>query len=654
MKNMKFLRGIKIGNIYGLCLPALLLCSYYCAPAQAKSVLSRGEVKANQTCLPTGVCLDAAGRSSAVGNMPLSMTLSPEGDRFVVSLSGWREQGLQIVERETGEILQTLPQPSAFLGLAFSPDGKTLYASGGNEDAVYVYSWRDRKGTLIEKIILAEKDPKKDGTRFPAGIAVSPDVRKLYVAENLGDSLAVIDVGTKLIEQRLPTENYPYAVAAAPDGKVFVSNWGGNTVSFFSKNTDGSLKENRKIIVGRHPSALLLNKNGLRLFAASASTNQIAVIDTKSETKIANLTDAPPSLNEGSTPNALALSFDETKLFVAEADNNAVAVFNLSRRISGAKNANGNDRIAGRIPVERYPTALLATRDSLVVLNGKGKGTRPNPQFPATGKKLPDDSIDYTLGQLDGTISQIEANFTSGELLRYANRVARVNNWNQPKRAAAKYPPFKHVIYIIKENRTYDQILSDLKSGDGDTSLQFFPRFVSPNHHALAERFGLFDRFFVNAEVSSQGHVWSTAAYVTDYGEKTIPSQYADKRNGSDRDEVDEPAGGYLWDAAIKKGLSLRNYGEFAEPVPNKNKNAPVKYRASKSALAPFTNPNYPSFDMKISDQIRADVWLKVIPGTEHGFRVAEKCYTGSTKDLKQSELLNPQMKNWVEQVLKR
>jgi hypothetical protein len=170
------------------------------------------------------------------------------------------------------------------------------------------------------------------------------------------------------------------------------------------------------------------------------------------------------------------------------------------------------------------------------------------------------------------------------------------------------YPPFKHVIYIIKENRTYDQVLSDLPQGDGDKSLLFFPRAVSPNHHALAERFGLFDRFFCNAEVSSQGHVWSTAAYVTDYGEKTIPSLYSDRRNGADRDDVDEPASGYIWNAAIRKGLKLRNYGEFGEPVAKSN---PVRYHAVKPALDRYTSPEYPAFDMRIPDQARVEVWLK-------------------------------------------
>lgn len=565
----------------------------------------------HKTCLPTGVCLDPAGRSLAVGNMPLAMLLSPEGDRLVLSLNGWRQQGLQVIDRGTGTVLQTISQPGAFLGLAFSNDGGTLYASGGNEDLIYRYAWHDKQATLIDSIVLAPKEPKKDGTRYPAGIALSRDGKRLYVAENLADQIAVIDLESKRVVQRLQTEAYPYGVVVAPEGHVYVSAWGGNTVSSFVPE-NGLLKERGRITVGRHPSALLLNHSGSRLFVASASTNSIAVIDTRSGRVLARLLDPPPAgPNQGSTPNALALSKDELRLFVAEADNNAVAVFQLSGEISGVSRARGGNRLVGRIPVEWYPAALLMTQDSLLVLNGKGKGTLPNPQFPTPNIKVPDDSIVYALGQLNGTITVLPAIVKQNELVRLTNRVARANNWNQTRRGITKYPPFKHVIYIIKENRTYDQVMSDLPQGDGDTSLLFFPRAISPNHHALAERFGLFDRFFVNAEVSSQGHVWSTAAYVTDYGEKTIPSGYSLRRDGNDRGDVDEPAAGYLWNAAIKKRLTLRNYGEFAEPLPTRSQNEPVRYHATKAALDPYTSRDYPSFDMKISDQIRVAVWLR-------------------------------------------
>jgi len=597
-------------KLISICAPLILLARVS-VTAQAVSPLSLDSQRVKQTCLPTGVCLDPAGQSFAAGNMPLGMVLSPEGDRLVLSLNGWRQQGIQVVDRHTRKIVQTIPQPSAFLGLAFSRDGRTLYASGGNEDVIYRYAWRDKQATLIDSIILAPKEPKKDGTRFPAGIAVSHDDKHLFVAENIGDALAVVEIQSKRVVQRLQTEPYPYTVAISPAHEVYVSAWGGQTVSVFAPEK-GALKERGRISVGRHPSALLLNRDGSRLFVASASTNSIAVVDTKRMRVLTRLLDPPPAgPNQGSTPNALALSHDELRLYVAEADNNAVAVFQLAGNVSAAARDRSVSRLIGRIPVEWYPAALLMTRDALLVLNGKGKGTRANPQFPTPDVALSDDSIVYTLGQLNGTVTTLAAEIKPGELTQLTRRVAHANNWGRAPGRAHEYPPFKHVIYIIKENRTYDQVFGDLPQGDGDPSLAFFPRAISPNHHALAERFGLFDRFFCNAEVSSQGHVWSTAGYVTDYGEKTIPSLYSSRRDGNDRDDVDEPAFGYLWNAAIKKGLTLRNYGEFGERVPNKNPNEPVQYRAIKPALDRYTSRGYPAYDMSIMDQVRVDVWLK-------------------------------------------
>src|SRR5690242_1569640 len=315
---------------------------------------------AKEGCLPTGICLDPAGRSFDVGNMPLAMVASPEGDRLVLSLNGWRQQGIQIIDPASSTVVQTISQPGAFLGLAFSPDGQTLYASGGNEDAVYRYAWRDKRATLIDRIALAQKQPKQDGTRFPAGIAVSSDGKYLFVAENIGDALAVVDVAHKRVVQRVNTERYPYAVALSPAGDVYVSAWGGTTVSVFSAAANGMLRERGRVQAGRHPSALLLNRDASRLFVASASTNTIAVVDTKTLRVVATLQDPPPhGPNEGSSPNGLALSSDGSRLYVAEGDNNAVAVFQLAAANAGSAGARGTDRLLGRIPAGWYTDAVL-------------------------------------------------------------------------------------------------------------------------------------------------------------------------------------------------------------------------------------------------------------------------------------------------------
>jgi hypothetical protein len=224
------------------------------------------------------------------------------------------------------------------------------------------------------------------------------------------------------------------------------------------------------------------------------------------------------------------------------------------------------------------------------------------------------------------------AGITSGDLDAYTRRVATANGWNGT-RSPFKYPPIEHVIYIIKENRTYDQVFGDVKAGDGDTSLLFFPARVSPNHHALAERFGLFDRFFVNAEVSPDGHNWSTAAYTTDYLQKTVPSNYSERGRTYDyeggnrgvipEDDAAEPAAGYLWNLAQKAGITFRNYGEFVdeERVTQGGKGS-RRYIGTKPFLKDHTNPEYPGFDMWLPDQLRADVWISELASFEASGRM--------------------------------
>ena len=572
--------------------------------------------------LPTGRTLDPAGVSYDLGSMPLAMALSPDKDRVVVLLNGWREQGIQVVDRPSGRVLQTIPLPAVFLGLAFSPDGRSLYVSGGNQDVIYRFDWRGGAAALADSIMLAMKQKGKSGTRYPAGIAISPDGRTLYAAENLGDSLAVIDLAERRVLQRLGTERYPYGVAVAPDGTVYASAWGGWTVSVFSPRGNGMLAEGARVRVGRHPSALVLNTSGSRLFVASGSTDKVIVVDTKDGRVVATLNDASPAgTGEGSTPNALALSADGTRLFVAEADNNAVAAFDLSTGTAGSSSATSGDALTGRIPVGWYPSAVTVDGRDLLVVSGKGRGTAANVGHWQAGQPRPAHSPDYTLGQINGTLTIVPAaNASAAELNGFSQRVASANGWNSAHRTD-KYPPFEHVIYIIKENRTYDQILGDLPQADGDPSLVFFPSAISPNHHALAERFGIFDRFFVSAEVSPDGHNWSTAAYVTDYSEKTIPSNYSSRGRSYDYegfnrgtlpdDDVAEPSSGYLWNLADRAGITYRNYGEFVDVPDDPTGTQAPAYVATKPTLEVHTNSAYPGFSMQIPDQVRADVWLK-------------------------------------------
>ena len=569
-----------------ICRLALSLSALLCTSVSAQT-------KVHFTSpLPTGVRLDPAGEAVDLGSLPISLTLAPEKGKAVVVLSGWREQGVQVVDLKTRKVTQKLLQDSAFYGAAFSPDGHRLCVSGGNTDMLFVYAWKDGVATIENKFELEKaKTPDGTGTSYPAGLAYSPNGKFVYVAENVGDKLAVVNAATGEIAQRFSTDHYPYGIALTANGQVFVSAWGSSTVSQFRILTDDSLAYVGRIEVGRHPSALAVK--GTQLYVTLAGSDRVAIVDTKLRKVTRYLHDgAPGAPPEGSTPNAVELSSDGNRLFVAEADNNAVAIFDLA-----------TGKLVGRVPTDWYPTAVVENNGELLVLSGKGHGTHANPDGPIPLTNWPNGNpTAYALGQLNGSLRVLPSAITETQLAAFTQRVTAANNWRQ-RPAPRRYPPFRHVVYIIKENRTYDQVLGDIKEGDGDASLVYFPDItITPNHHALARRFGLFDRFFVNAEVRSQGHIWSTAAYVTNYGEKVVPSGYAGKRAEIDGEESDEPERGFLWTLAMQEGITFRDYGEMVKGNPG--------WPVTQHDLGPDVNPDYIPFDLTTQDQKRADVWL--------------------------------------------
>ncbi len=614
-------------------IPAVLALVAGCTRASIRPTAARDVASADASRLPTGVRLDPVGITVPVGSFPLAIAVAPSGNRVALLLNGWARTGVQIVDWRNNKVTQTVDLPATFIGLVFSPDGRSLYASGGNQDAIYRYRWVGDSVVLADSIKLVPGSARR-GARYPAQLALSPDGSRLYVAENLADSLTVLDATSGAVVQRLPTGKYPYGVVVAKDGTVYVSAWGGNAIDVFEVRA-GRLTSTGTLPGGRHPSALLLNASGTRLFAASASTDRVTVIDTRARRVVTELLDPPPAgPSEGSTPNALTLSADGNTLWVAEADANAVGVFHLSAATSDNAVAHGSDRLEGRIPVGWYPAALVQVQGSLIVVNGKGLGTRANPDGPGprTSQVNQGSSQSGTLGQLTGTLSVIDTTtFRDASLGALTNRVAAANGWTAARRAS-RYPHFEHVIYVIKENRTYDQMLGVLTKADGDTGLVYFPRSVAPHHHALSERFGTFDRFFVNAEVSADGHNWTTAAYASDYVEKTVQPNYSGRGRpydfeGTNRgivpanpdDDVNSPSSGYLWTLAEKKGTTLRNYGEFVVADRPAGRGAAAgagaapaapRYRGVKPYLDANTNPEYPGFDLDIQDQRRADIWL--------------------------------------------
>ena len=610
----------------GLVAALLVVTQVGCTAPASETIASRSDAPR----LPTGTRLDPAGQRVDVGPLPLAAVLSPDSTHILLLLNGWREQGVQVVNRRTGTVTQTLAQPAAFIGLTFAPDGRTVYASGGNADVIYRYDWAASRLTLRDSLILRVRpNARSNGSSYPAGLALDADGTTLFVAENLADSVAVIDVATGAVTQRLPAGRYPYGVVVTRDGTVYVSSWGTSQVHVYVPAGD-RLRAHTTITVARHPSTLLISANGSRLFATSASTDAISVIDTRSNAVVSTLRDpTPANLGQGSAPIGLLLSADGTQLYVTEGDNNAVALFSLSALTAGTGSGT-RDSLLGRAPVGWYPSALVRVGDTLHVIDAKGRGTAPNPKLPQPGRTgaAADRANSYTSGQINGTITTLaQAQFAQPTLAALSGRVARANNWDAPA-VRGGMPPITHVIYVIKENRTYDQVFADMPQGDGDTTLLFFPRPISPNHHALADRFGLFDRFFVNAEVSADGHNWTTAAYTTDYTQKTVPSNYSGRGRsydyeGTNRgrivmddgdDDAAEPANGYLWDLAQRKGITFRNYGEFVAPV-GATGAAPAGYRGVKPFLIANTSREFPGYDLDIPDQRRADVFIRELGG---------------------------------------
>jgi hypothetical protein len=415
---------------------------------------------------------------------------------------------------------------------------------------------------------------------------------------------------------------------------LYVSLWGGARVLLFDAST---LAPKGEIVVGEHPNAMALSADGKRLFVACANTNAVWAIDLASGKATEQISTALfPKAPPGATPNAVAVSPDGRRLAVANADNNTVALVDISKP--------GDSRVMGFIPTGWYPTGVLFGRDGsqMFVLSGKGLTSMANPRGPQAG--IEGGQGQYSGSILEGALSILDTP-DAATLETYTRTVYDVTPYTDDTRlapAAASGPspiparvgeasPIKHVFYIIRENRTYDQILGDLDRGNGDPTLTLFGETVTPNAHAIAREFVTLDNFYVNAEVSYSGHAFSTGAYANDFVEKIWPTNYGG-RGGVYLSEggghmrtsygnVAAPPNGYIWDACVRKGISVRSYGEFvardttrrsvAEPSTDPESQtglAPVK--ASVPGLEGRVHPTFPPFDLKISDQTRADLWL--------------------------------------------
>lgn len=572
-----------------------------------------GKIKSTQQImLPNGWKLSPAGRSLPLGDLPLNMQLSSSGKLLAATNNGQSTQSIQLIDPQKEKLLDEKDIGKAWYGLAFSDDEKHLYASGANDNIILDYNIKNGKLHSPDTISLGLPWPQNRIS--PTGIAVKKDNSKLYSVTKEDSSIYVIDIANKKILNRIQLPAIAYSCVLSPDEKtLYVSLWGGNQLAVF--NTTNELVTD-KITVGSHPNELLLNKKGSLLYVANANDNTVSVINTSTNKVIETLsTTLYPTTLTGSTTNGLALSENGKTLYIANADNNCLAVYDVSDA--------GNSKSQGFIPVGWYPTNVKVLGSKILVSNGKGLSSLPNPEGPQPMSTLDDSGVhtgstansrlQYIAGLFKGSLSFIDAP-TEDQLKAYTRLVYDNTPFNDKKAATAEgeagnpiprrkgeVSPIKHVFYIIKENRTYDQVLGDMSKGNGDKSLCLFGKDITPNHHAIADEFVLMDNFYVDAEVSADGHNWSMAAYATDVVEKTWPTSYG-KRGGTTAYEGGRPAtypkDGFIWDYCQRAGVSYRSYGEFADFG-----------HAHIKSLQGHVCAASPGFNLDIKDQVRVDAW---------------------------------------------
>ncbi len=596
--------------------------------------------------LPNQWFLRPVGKQILLGDFPVNLAVHP-GGKFAAALHcGYGRHEIIVVELAGERVISRAVVEEAFYGVTFSADGKRLYCSGAGSEVVHQFAFNE--GYLLDHQEIRLRDAAQRG--IPGGLAVSADGRTLFAANVWGHRVTQVDVAAQsvtreialgtnapavgttakpaasedeaaitkraeaLLDSTQSADPFPYAcVLDEKRGRLYVSLWAQAAVAVVDTATHTVIA---RWNTEEHPNEMILTKSGKHLFVANANRNSVTVLDTATgrtvETLTAELTAHSPP---GNTPNSLALSPDEKMLFVANANINTLAVFDVAEL--------GRSRSLGFIPVGWYPTSVRVTPDGkkLLVANGKGLISKANRHGPQPGKEPPLTIREYIGGLMQGTLSVIElpgrARFEE-QMKIYTAQAYRCLPETAPAAGLENNPiprrvgdvsPIKYVFYVIKENRTYDQILGDMPEGNGDPALCLFPERVTPNHHQLARDFVLLDNFYVDGEVSADGHEWTMGAYATDFVEKTWPLSYGHNKHkkypypAEGSFPIATPAGGYLWDRAREAGVSYRSYGEFIGN--GKTTNDPGVSRVA--ALKGHFDPWYRGFDMDYPDVKRVE-----------------------------------------------
>jgi YVTN family beta-propeller protein len=547
--------------------------------------------------LPNGWRITPAGKHIKLpGDLPMKMVAVNGGSDLLVLTAGFHDHSLNVISPRTLEVTASLNVVKAWDGMAYDPSNGSIFLSGGGAGEPSLIQALTRlanpspmKDSLDKPILharfangkltpdaaigiegLSEKD------RFISGLALGSD-GALYALNIQTDTLYRLS-GPDFKQQTSAKTGYrPYGLVFSPDGRrLAVSNWGDKSVSLLDP---ASLSETTRIAVGSHPNEMIWAKDG-RLFVADSGSNQVSVIaDSKVVETISTTLD--PKAPVGSTPDALVLSPDGRRLYVANADNNNVAVIDVSDR--------KESRVLGLIPTGWYPTALAIAPagNQIYVGTGKGMGFRNN--YPGTTpdlRKAPDPKTpyDYIAAVLTGHVSIVDvpdarqlAAYTKQAVANVPTPQAYMDAASAAKIRRDVFPKIKHILYIIRENRTYDQVFGDLGVGNGDPKLTLFGEQVTPNAHALARKTVLFDNLYCDGEVSEDGHQWSNAAYATDFNEKAWTNSYSDRGEPEADERLMSSPAGYLWDACARHGLTFRTYGEMASFVSGPDHEPEVK-----------------------------------------------------------------------------
>lgn len=566
------------------------------------------------------------GEQVPMGEFPVSVAVNPSGTLAAVLHAGHGAHEVRLVDLASRRVVGAAPVNEGFFGLAFSADGRTLAASGGSDGVLHLFT-ASASGLVPRRDVPVS--PKEAGV--VAGFALSKDMGSAIVALAFDSRVVRVDLSTgarawvaelgpaprsgagRSADAFMPNDGEtpmlvnedPHPLGVVWDearNRAYASLWGKSAVAVLDAATGRLLAT---WAVGLHPNDMVLSRDG-RLFVSNGGLNSVTVIDTRSGTPSEVLSSAfSPGDPPGATPDSLALSPDGATLYVANAYTNTVAVFDVSRRGAG--------RPLGFVPTGWFPTGVRVTPDGgrLLVLSARGLAPKAD---PGTKEKWP--SI---VGLYSGSLAIVDTRpGVPAEWTRKAEAC-------RPVVPPATFPgdpipaapggasPITHVLYIIKENRTYDQVLGDLPQGNGDPSLCLYPERVTPNIHAIARQFVLLDNFYANAEVSASGHEWSMAGYASEFVEKSWPVNYGHLGKGSHVPYPAEghyaaafPSLGYLWDRAAAAGVTYRSYGEFTEKPTSPG--GPVW--TNMAALKGHLDPKYRGWDITYPDRLRADEFI--------------------------------------------